>query len=167
MSRFKILLVDDTPQILKSLERTLRNDDYEIFTAASSSEAFNIMQAVEIDLVITDERMPGLSGVDLLQMIKKHDPNIIRIMITGMNDIEVFKDAVNRGEIYRFFSKPWDDFELLMAVQQALKQRSLEKENRKLKKTVNHQQSMLTQLEKEHPGITEKKMTADGSIIIE
>lgn len=167
MNRFKILLVDDTPNVLKSLERTLRNQNHDIFTAASSSEAFDIMRTVEIDLVITDERMPGLSGVDLLEMIKRHDPDIIRIMITGMSDIDTFKDAVNRGEIYRFFSKPWDDFELSTAVQQALRQRSLQRENSKLKTTVSHQQDMLNQLEKEHPGITEKRMTADGSIIIE
>lgn len=136
MNRFKILLVDDEPYALKSLQRTLRNKDYEIFMATSANDALDIMKSKKIDLIITDEHMPGLSGTDLLEMIKKHDPDIIRIMITGMNDIKTLKDAVNRGEIYRFFGKPWDDFELLTTVRQAFKQRLLESENSRLRDVI-------------------------------
>jgi two-component system probable response regulator PhcQ len=167
MNQFKILLVDDSPQILKSLERMLKNRGYNIFTADSAQNALEILQNNEIDMVITDESMPGLSGTDLLGVLKTAHPDIIRIMLTGANDIGVLKNAINKGEIYRFFTKPWDDFELSIAVRQGLQQRLLEKENAHLKKIASHQEKILNELEKDYPGIGEKKLAEDGSIIIE
>jgi two-component system probable response regulator PhcQ len=167
MSKFKVLLVDDSPQILKSLERMLKNGGYDIFTADSVQNALEILQNNEIDLVITDEGMPGLSGTDLLGVLKNAYPDIIRIMLTGSNDISVLKNAINKGEIYRFFTKPWDDFELSIAVRQGLKDRLLEKENAHLKMVTSRQERILNKLEKEYPGIGDKKLAEDGSIIIE
>ena len=165
--KFKILLVDDSANVLKSLRRTFQPEGYNILTAESAQAAMVILEDQMVDMIITDENMPGLSGSDFLSMVRKRFPEIIRIMITGMTDIEVAKNAINRGEIYRFFNKPWDDFELLLSVRQAFKQRMIEKENDRLKSIIDEQKKIIQSLEKEFPGITEKKMASDGSIIIE
>ncbi len=166
MNPFKLLLVDDSPQILRALERMLRDRGYEIFTAGSGHEALQILDSNSIDLIITDENMPGLSGTKLLNALKNLYPDVIRIMLTGLHDVEVLKNAINKGEIYRFFTKPWDDFELCLAVRQALQQKLLEKENSSLKSVVDIQSKIMNDLEKEFPGISEKRLAADGSLII-
>lgn len=167
MYQSKILLVDDSEYILKALRRTFADEDYVIFTAKSASEAINILNAENIDLLITDENMPGVTGTDLLKTMRRQYPDVIRIMITGLTDIEVAKNAINNGEIYRFFNKPWNDFELLVSVRHALNQKMLEKENTQLKSVVRRQEELLHQLEEEYPGISEKNISEDGAIIID
>jgi DNA-binding NtrC family response regulator len=167
MQQFKILLVDDSLCILKALRRIFKPEGYNIFMAESARDAMEIIAKEDIDLIITDQNMPEVSGNELLKTIRKLYPDIIRIMLTGLTDIEVVKNAINTGEIYRFFNKPWDDYELLVSVRYALKQRALENENAHLKSTVNKQDSLLKQLEKEYPGIMEKRVNEDGAIIID
>ena len=134
MSNFTLLLVDDSPNILKAMKRVFSPEGYDILMAESAKEALEVMAVEEVDLVITDENMPGLSGTDLLRIIRESHPNVMRFMVTGADDIEVAKNAINSGEIYRFFTKPWDDFELLVCVKQALAHRMIMKENEKLRK---------------------------------
>lgn len=167
MSQYKILLVDDSSNVLKALKRSFVSEGYEIHTAQSAEDALKVLNAVGIDLIITDENMPGVSGTELLKKIKDLYPDTVRIMLTGVTDMGVAKRAINSGEIYKFFTKPWDDFELLLSVRYALKEKSLEKENIKLKKAVEEQKEILINLEKEHPGITEKNVDSDGCIIID
>lgn len=167
MSQYKLLLVDDTPNVLKALKRVFAEEDYKVYTAESANEASKILQQEVIDVLITDENMPGISGTDLLLTVKDTFPDLVKIMITGETDIEVAKRAINNGEIYKFFNKPWDDFELLLSVKYALKQKQLEKENKQLKTQVSRQALILEQLEKDFPGIAEKQVDADGCIVIE
>jgi two-component system probable response regulator PhcQ len=167
MSRFKILLVDDSPNVLKALTRTFRLEGYELFSALSAKEALEILKKENIDLLISDENMPEISGTELLKLVRIQYPMIIRIMLTGLDDFEVIKNAINKGEIYRFFNKPWNDFELLITVRYALKQKALAEENQQLKWKLKTQEEYLKQLELEYPGISEKKMSEDGSIIID
>lgn len=167
MHQFKILLVDDSKMILKSLSRVFKPAGYKIYTAESANEAYIILKSENIDLLITDQNMPGVTGTDLLRTALKHFPDVIRIMITGMTDIHVAQKAINSGEIYRFFNKPWNDFELLTAVQRALNQKQLVDENDQLKSKVNTQEEALRELEKKYPGITSKNISPDGAHIIE
>ena len=167
MLQFKVLLVDDSPNVLKALLRTLRPEGYATFTAGSAQEALDILGTESIDLIITDENMPGLSGTDLLRVVKDRYPSIIRIMVTGASDIEVAKGAINKGEIHRFFTKPWDDFELVISVRYALRQKEVEQDNERLRSIVSKQEELLRELETEHPGISERRVAADGSIIID
>lgn len=167
MSQYKLLLVDDTPNILKALKRVFAEENYKVFTAESASEAQQILKQETIDVLITDENMPGVSGTDLLLTIKETYPDLVKIMITGETDIEVAKRAINNGEIYKFFNKPWDDFEILLSVKYALKHKELEKENKQLKSVVSRQSLILEQLESEFPGIADKRVDADGCIVIE
>ena len=162
-----ILLVDDSPSILKALQRTLRAEGYRTYTANSADEALKVLDGVEIDLIVTDENMPGTTGTKLLQIVRDRYPDIVRFMLTGATDIDVAKNAINKGEIRRFFTKPWDDFELQIAVRQALDQKHLERENQRLRTVVREQEDMLKDLESKYPGISEKRVEADGTIIID
>ncbi|RKX20080.1 MAG: response regulator [Candidatus Zixiibacteriota bacterium] len=166
MSQFKLLLVDDSHNILKSLKRVFLSEGYDIHFADSAENALKVLNVEPIDLIITDENMPGTSGTDLLIRIKDLYPEIIRIMITGASDIEVAMKAINAGQIYRFFTKPWNDFDLLLAVRYALKEKALKIENKELKKVIKSQQCILEKLEDEHPGIGEIKVDEEGCIII-
>ncbi|MCK4632279.1 MAG: response regulator [candidate division Zixibacteria bacterium] len=167
MSPFKLLLVDDSPNILKALVRTLKPEGYLTFGAESAQKAMEILEIEKVDLIITDENMPGLTGTELLRVVRERYPDIIRFMITGANDIEVAKNAINQGEIYRFFTKPWDDFELIVSVRYALQHKITERENKQLKSIIKGQEELLCELEEEHPGITERRLAQDGSIIID
>ena len=167
MPQFSILLVDDSKWILKALRRVFKPEGYKIHTAESANEAFVILKSEPIDLLITDQNMPGVSGNDLLRMTQEQFPEIIRIMITGLTDIKVAQEAINSGKIFKFFNKPWDDFELLLAVRQSLYQKRLKEENKQLKLTVDSQTELLKKLENEHPGITSKNVGPDGALIIE
>ncbi|RKX29684.1 MAG: response regulator [Candidatus Zixiibacteriota bacterium] len=167
MYQLKILLVDDSPNILKALQRVLRPEGYHLLTATCAEEAMKVIESRNIDMIITDENMPGISGTDLLRIVRDKYPLIVRIMITGADDIEVAKNAINNGEIYRFFTKPWDDFELLISVKHALDHKIAKQENDRLRKLVNSHKQLFQDLEKEHPGITEKRLTEDGAIVID
>lgn len=168
MRQYKLLLVDDSQNMLKALQRTFRTEGYKLLTANSAREAMALLRREgDIDMVISDENMPEISGTELLKMARQEYPNAIRMMLTGLTDFEVAKNAINKGEIYKFFNKPWDDFELTLSVKYALKQKQLEERNHKLESALRDKEELLRQLEHNHPGITSKKMTKDGSIVIE
>lgn len=163
----KILFVDDEENILNSLVRLFRKEDYEILTATSGAGGLKIAEANNIDLVISDHRMPEMTGVDFLARMKEISPDTMRIMLTGYADLEAAIAAINKGEVYRFISKPWNDEELKLTVRQTLEYRNLVLKNRDLTKTVRKQYELLKGLEKEFPGISEIKRDEDGSIIID
>ncbi|MCK4656963.1 MAG: response regulator [candidate division Zixibacteria bacterium] len=167
MREHKILLVDDTPSILKALKRTFKEEGYQIFSAGSADEALSILDHENIDVIISDENMPGTSGTEFFAKVKNLYPDVLRMMLTAMTDIEVAKEAINKGEVYRFFNKPWNDFELLVSVRHALQQKEMELENRHLKECVQQQGDVLSRLEKDHPGITELQRTEDGAIVLD
>jgi DNA-binding NtrC family response regulator len=167
MEQFKILLIDDSHNVISALLRVFKSEGYRIFTASSGKAALEILKNESIDLIICDENMPEMPGMELLRLARVQYPQIIRIMLTGMFDLELAKNAINKGEVYRFFNKPWDDFELIISVRYALKQKMLESEYLKLKSVVSNQNIILQSLEQEYPGISKKVMTEDGSVIIE
>jgi len=167
MPQHRILLVDDSPSVLKALRRTFALEDWDTICATSAAGAMKVLAEQDVDIIITDETMPGITGTELLEQVRDLYPEIIRIMLTGATDIEVAKRAVNQGAIYRFFTKPWEDYELLLAVMHALKARELEEENVRLKSSVKKQEQFLSELENEYPGIAERRLTDDGAIIID
>ncbi|HWG48009.1 MAG TPA: response regulator [Gemmataceae bacterium] len=116
--RHSILLVDDEPEILFSLRGLLRKE-FEVHTAQSGAEAMNILKQQPINVIMTDQRMPEMSGVQLLHQVEGEYPQAIRIVFTGYADIKAVIDAVNQGHIYRYITKPWDPDELLSVLRQA------------------------------------------------
>jgi len=138
-----------------------------MLTAESAQEGMAVLEKEVVDVIITDENMPGISGTELLRLVKERYPDTVRIMLTGLTDIEVAKNAINNGEIYRFFNKPWDDFELVVSVRYALKEKLVEQENARLKSIVKTHEETFKQLEEQYPGITQKRVAEDGAIIID
>ncbi|TAN42299.1 MAG: response regulator [Nitrospirae bacterium] len=167
MSKHNILLVDDEPSVLSSLKRVFIDEPYTIFTAQSAKEGLKVLSEKKIKLVISDEQMPSMSGSEFLSIVRKDFPGAIRIMLTGHASIGAAMRAINEGEIYRFFTKPWDDINLLFAVKDALEKYDLEEENRRLLKTVKRQTIEIKSLEKQFPGISEVRRDEKGNIIVD
>lgn len=126
-----LLIVDDEPRIVSSLERVLRPLRLDILSASNAKVALDCLAENEIDVVIADEGLPGIPGTQFLERAKERYPGVVRIMLTGQLDIEVAKTAINDGGIFRFLTKPTDSAELLEAVRQALVHRALLKQMEK------------------------------------
>lgn len=127
-----LLLVDDEPSILSSLRRLLRPVGYKIHTAESGKEGLAILEQEHVDLVISDMRMPEMDGAKFLEQVRSRWPETTRILLTGYADVSSTIDAINRGEIYRYVSKPWDDNDLTLVVRHALEGARLRNENARL-----------------------------------
>ena len=119
MKRHSLLIVDDEKEILRSLSLTFMQD-YEVFTASSGIEALAILERQDIALILADQRMPEMTGVELLTKVFQINPNAIRIILTGYTDTAALIEAINQGQIYRYITKPWDRQELRITIKRAL-----------------------------------------------
>jgi two-component system, probable response regulator PhcQ len=162
-----ILVVDDEPYVISALVRVLDEEPLVVKGALSAEEGLRLMQAERFKVVISDEKMPGMDGAEFLIRVKELHPETVRMMLTGHASVEAAMRAVNCGEIYRFFSKPWHDAELKLALRNAVEKYDLEQENRRLLQTVRRQSEELGYLERNYPGITEIRRDARGAIDIE
>lgn len=113
MSDQTLLLVDDEQPILNALKRLLRKEPYGLITASSGEEGLNILDNLQVQVVVSDFRMPGMNGIHFLREVKQRYPNTVRCVLSGYADGHVIMDSINVGEVYRFFPKPWDDEELI------------------------------------------------------
>lgn len=116
---YKIIAVDDEPNNLRALERLFRHD-YEVITAESGEEALRLLSEHDVALVITDQRMPNMTGVELLKRTADIRPHMVRIILTGYTDVETLVEAINSGLVYKYVTKPWDNEELRLTVNRAL-----------------------------------------------
>jgi len=116
---YKILIVDDEPANLRALARLFR-DGCEVLTAGAGSEALKLLQQHEVALLITDQRMPEMTGIELLKQTVALRPRMVRIILTGYTDIEALVEAINCGEVYRYVTKPWNNDDLQLTVKRAL-----------------------------------------------
>lgn len=133
MRRHGLLIVDDEKEILRSLTLTFM-DDYEVFTASSGIEGLEIVKKQAIALVIADQRMPEMTGVEFLEKVLAINPCIIRIILTGYTDTASLIQAINKGHIYQYINKPWERHELRIIVKRAVESYELALENRRLLK---------------------------------
>lgn len=138
-----VLCVDDDINILNSLKRLLRKEDYILLTASCGAEALSIMEEARVDLVISDQRMPEISGIEFLSTVKDKYPDTIRIVLSGYTDIDTITESVNKGHIYKIILKPWNDQNLILEIRQALKQFDLIQTNKDLHKTIVEQNDEL------------------------
>ena len=162
-----ILVVDDQELLRDILKDALQRESYQVFCAASAEEAQAILSQQPVDVIISDDRMPGISGTELLAMVRKMYPETIRIMLTGYARLDSALQAINNGEVYRFFTKPPNLIELTVTIRQALQQKNLLNENQRLMDTVRKQSLSLQAMEKRYPGITKVKRDPSGAIIID
>ena len=131
--QIRILLVDDEKNVLRSLQRTFLDEEYEILTACSGIEGLSILESVSpVQVIISDYRMPEMNGVDFLREVCKKWPDTVRIVLSGYADTVSIVSAINDGEIYKFISKPWNDDELKVAIANALERYYLNKKNKEL-----------------------------------
>lgn len=141
-----VLCVDDERSILASLRRLLRPQGYSLLTAEGGEEALALLEHNAVDLIISDMRMPTMDGAEFLARVRSRWPAPIRMLLTGYADLNSTIDAINRGEIHRFISKPWDDERLLETVRDGLSRRVLEREREVLRARVAEQNQELLQL---------------------
>ena len=118
MPRPSLLFVDDEPRIVRSLKILFRQG-YEVFTATDGRQALEILQEKRINVMVCDQRMPGITGVKLFQRVKRMSPNTMRILLTGYSDLEAVKGSINEGEVFRYVNKPWMNNEIRETVQNA------------------------------------------------
>ncbi len=163
----KILFVDDEPNVTNALKHMFRKEQCDILTANSADEALAILGQETVDVVVSDEQMPGMSGSELLAKVRREYPDTVRIILTGQASLDAAIRAINEGEIYRFLTKPCNGMELAVTIRQALQQKKLMAESRKLLKMTRQQSELINEMEIAHPGITEVKRDAKGTIIID
>ena len=161
-----ILIVDDDQYVLGSLYRLFNNDAIVVHVAESPHKALSLLKKHPVDLVLSDEKMPGMSGVEFLKKVRERYPDIVRIMLTGNAQLDTAIKAVNEVEAYRFLTKPWSPEGLRALILKALKQAKIERESSSLLEKTRWQQDARGQLERNHPGITDVVRDEQGTVII-
>ncbi|MCE8032837.1 EAL domain-containing protein [Halomonas sp. MCCC 1A11057] len=116
-----LLLLDDEANILRALKRVLRRDGYRVLTTTSAQEAFELLATETVQVIISDQRMPEMSGTEFLRRAKELYPDTVQIVLSGYTDLKTITEAINESAIYKFLTKPWDDEELRLVVQQAFR----------------------------------------------
>lgn len=130
--RHRILCVDDEPNVLNALKRLLRREDFDIATAGSGREGLEVLAREPVHLVLCDQRMPEMSGNEFLARVRERYPDIVRISLTGYTEVDAITESINRGHIYKFFLKPWNDQQLKLEIRQALEYYDLSLDHRRL-----------------------------------
>ncbi len=168
MAKHTILIVDDEQNILSSLSRVLRTEDRQVHTAGCVQEGIEKLKALGgIDLVISDNRMPDGTGVDFLVKVKQLYPDTIRILFTGYPDLDAAIQAINKGQVYRFITKPWENEELKLIVRQSLDYFDVLRDNRVLLKIARQQAEMLETMQKKYPQVSQEDINRGGLYIID
>ena len=143
MTERTLLLVDDEENILSALTRLLRRDAYHILRAGSGKEGLELLAANKVGVIISDQRMPEMSGVEFLSQVKELYPDTVRIMLSGYTELNSVADAINRGAIYKFLTKPWEDDLLRANVEEAFHRYEMKMENVRLSREVQESNEKL------------------------
>ena len=143
---WRLLCVDDEPNILSSLRRLFRQGGYQVAVADGGAAGLQALENEHFDLVISDMRMPEMDGAQFLAQVRARWPDTIRILLTGYADIASTVDAINKGQIFRYISKPWDDNDMLLVVRHALERKALEREKTRLEALTLRQNEELKEL---------------------
>lgn len=127
-----LLLVDDEENILAALKRLLRRDGYLILAATSGAEGLQLLEQYPVDVIVSDQRMPHMTGVEFLRKAKDSYPDTVRIVLSGYTELQSIIDAVNEGAVYKFLTKPWDDELLRGHIREAVRQKQMADDNTRL-----------------------------------
>ena len=127
-----ILLVDDEENILAAMRRVLRREGYQILTAGGGQEGLALLAANPVDVIVSDQRMPNMTGVEFLRQAKVTHPDTVRIVLSGYTELQSITDAINEGAIYKFLTKPWDDELIRANIAEAFRHKELGDDNRRL-----------------------------------
>lgn len=170
----RIQLVDDDPHILSALRRLLRPHGWETHAFTEIQSALDALAENEYAVIVSDYRMPEVDGVTYLQFAKQRQPRAMRMILSAYGDRQAMMQAINRAEIYRFLSKPWEEYELETALRAAIDLYLLRVQNERLlsqlefqQTALQRQQHELLRLEAQFPGITRVKRDANGAVLVE
>lgn len=144
--QYTVLCVDDEKNILNSLKRLLRREGYRLLTASSGQEGLKLFEENEVHLVISDQRMPEMSGIDFMEKVNTEYPDTIRIVLTGYTDVDAITESINKGHVYKFLLKPWNDENLKLEIRKALEQYELVQANKRLHEQVLKQNEELQKI---------------------
>lgn len=142
----KVLFVDDELAVLKSLNRLGQSQDWDVTVALSAKEALELIDKSEFDVIISDMRMPEMSGAEFLTKVKDVSPESIRVLLTGYSDLEALESAINDAKIHNYISKPWDDSALTEAVDDGIRFINTQKERKRIEKLTEKQNKKLGRL---------------------
>ena len=147
-----VLFVDDEVNILKALQRLLRSERMNVLCASRGEEALELLQKHPVQVVVSDQRMPEMTGVDFLSRVRERSPDIVRMMLTGYTEMDIAVDAINQGEIYRLITKPWNDDELRATIRQAFDHADLKAEIKRLNLVTREQNFKLQDMNRNLEG---------------
>ncbi|OCC16512.1 Response regulator [Dissulfuribacter thermophilus] len=160
-SRQAVLIVDDEKNILQALRRLLRKEPFKLFLAESGEEGLKILEKEkDIDLIISDQRMPGMTGTEFLEKAANLYPDTTRIVLSGYADLSTITESINRGHIYKFLMKPWDDEELKGVIRECLELSRLKKQNKALEQELKQRNQELEWLNKHLENEVERRTRA-------
>ncbi len=151
----KLLVIDDEPEIIRSLKRQFRKR-YEVYVAESAEGGYKIMTENEIHVIISDQRMPGMTGTEFFRAVKSRFPDAIRLILTGYADIRAVIGAINDGNIFRYITKPWEPGELDTIVDQAFEHYRLTRQNRQLLEELKRSNEILEECVRQRTAELEK-----------
>jgi two-component system probable response regulator PhcQ len=166
-SNATILLVDDEINVTEALKRSFRREPYTFVTATSGEAAQQILASQHVDVVVSDEQMPGMSGSEFLSKVRAQYPHTIRMILSGQASLESAVRAINEGEVYRFFLKPCNPTDLLFTIQQALAHKQLEEQSRKLLREFQKQAAILDKLKDTGEDLLRLEIDEQGAVIID
>src|ERR1700704_2746565 len=138
---FSVLAGDDEPNIVSALKRTLRSRGFTVHTALGGPQGLELLESQSVDAIISDMRMPEMTGAQFLQAARMKMPDAVRILLTGYADIASTIEAVNNGEIFRYLSKPWDEDVLISVLHDGLERKRLARERDQLLSLTKQQNS--------------------------
>jgi DNA-binding NtrC family response regulator len=138
-----VLVVDDDANLLAGFRRAHYRQPFRVLTAESASAAFALLAEQPVDVLVSDHEMPGMLGIDFVVEVRHRYPDVVSIILTGHADLRVAMDAINAGEVFRFFTKPCDPEDLALSIHYALQQKELIQHARRLLLTVRRQGAAL------------------------
>jgi len=156
-NKYTVLCVDDEENILHSLKRLLRKEGYRLLTANSGADGLNILKEENVHLVISDQRMPIMSGTEFLASVREKYPDAIRIVLTGYTEVDSITDSINKGHIYKFILKPWNDQNLRLEIKQGLEQYELVHANKELQERIIQQNEKLKTINENLEGLVQER----------
>ena len=163
----RILVVDDEQSICSAIRRSLRRDGYQVEGSSDPTHVMAYLAENPVDAIISDHLMAGMTGLELLGLVRTRYPDCLRMMLTAHADMQTAIDAINHGEIFRFITKPWDDALLKATLHIGLERRDEERRNREMLRLVWRHAEHTRSLEEEFPGISRVNRDEEGAVILE
>lgn len=166
MSALTVLFVDDEPAVADAVRRVLRGEPHRLLSATSGQEGLEVLAREQVDIVVSDERMPEMTGSEFLTSVRTLYPDTIRIMLTGQASLDAAIKAINDGEIFRFLTKPCDPNVLSSTIREAGHRKLLIERSADLLAEAKRQREIIEDLERRHPGITTGEASRRGEVVV-